>query len=449
MPKNEIDYSNTIIYKIFCKNKNINEVYIGQTTNLIKRKYQHKIESKNILNKKLNIYNTIRENGGWDNWDMLEITTYNCKNSEEARIKENEYYKLINDVSPYIDNKNKYCDICKLHCDTNNQYNLHIMSNIHKKKSHLHLKETKGDKKSSVIFQCNLCYFNTSRKSQFDRHNLTDKHKKETLELQMDYKQPFIEIFMCECGNEYKHRQGLWKHKKKCNEQSQNKTIKPETENELKILTNLVLDVVKQNKELTQQNSELTNKIVDIYKTGQTNNITNSNFNSHNKTFNLNVYLNETCKDAMNITDFVDSLKLQLSDLESIGKLGYIQGISNIIVKNLKKLDVHKRPVHCSDSKREVMYIKDEDKWEKENEEKKKLRKVIKKIADKNARLLPEFKKEHPDCIKSTSKYSDQYNKLIVESMGGSGDNDSEKEDKIIRKIAKEVVINKSFEMID
>ena len=143
MPKNEIDYSNTIIYKIFCKNKNINEVYIGHTTNLIKRKYQHKIESKNILNKKLNIYNTIRENGGWDNWDMLEITTYNCKNSEEARIKENEYYKLINDVSPYIDNKNKYCDICKLHCDTNNQYNLHIMSNIHKKKSHLHLKETK------------------------------------------------------------------------------------------------------------------------------------------------------------------------------------------------------------------------------------------------------------------------------------------------------------------
>ena len=449
MPKNEIDYSNTIIYKIFCKNKNINEVYIGHTTNLIKRKYQHKIECKNNLNKKLNIYNTIRENGGWDNWDMLEITTYNCKNSEEARIKENEYYKLISDVSPYIDNKNKYCDICKLHCDTNNQYNLHIMSNIHKKKSHLHLKETKGDKKSSVFFQCGLCYFNTSRKSQFDRHNLTDKHKKETLELQMDYKQPFIENFICECGNEYKHRQGLWKHKKKCNYKSQNKTNTPETENDLKILTNLVLDVVKQNKELTQQNSELTNKIVDIYKTGQTNNITNSNFNSHNKTFNLNIYLNETCKDAMNITDFVDSLKLQLSDLESIGRLGYIQGISNIIVKNLKKLDVHKRPVHCSDSKREVMYIKDEDKWEKENEEKKKLRKVIKKIADKNARLLPEFKKEHPDCIKSTSKYSDQYNKLIVESMGGSGDNDSEKEDKIIRKIAKEVVIDKSFEMID
>ena len=266
----------------------------------------------------------------------------------------------------------------------------------------------------------------------------------------MDYNLSHTIYFECVCGNQYKCRQGLWKHKKKCAAISREEKSPPEFEqNELKILTNLVLDVVKQNKELTQQNSELTNKIVDICKTGQTNNISNSNFNSHNKTFNLNVFLNETCKDAMNITDFVDSLKLQLSDLESVGKLGFVEGISNIIVKNLKQLDVHKRPVHCSDSKREVMYIKDEDKWEKENDEKKKLRKVIKKIADKNARLLPVFKKEHPDCSKASSPFSDQYNKLIIESMGGSGDNDSEKEDKIIKKIAREVTIDKSLELID
>jgi hypothetical protein len=145
--------------------------------------------------------------------------------------------------------------------------------------------------------------------------------------------------------------------------------------------------------------------------------------------------------------DFVDSLKLQLADLESVGKLGFVQGISNIIVKNLKALDVHKRPVHCSDSKREVMYIKDENKWEKENEEKNKLRKAIKKIANKNSRLLPEFKEKHPDCGKSESVFSDQYNKLIIEAMGGSGDNDLEKEDKIIRKIAKEVTIDKSIDI--
>jgi hypothetical protein len=144
--------------------------------------------------------------------------------------------------------------------------------------------------------------------------------------------------------------------------------------------------------------------------------------------------------------DFVESIKLQLSDLEKVGQIGYVEGISNIIIKNLQALDIHKRPVHCSDSKREVMYIKDEDKWEKENDEKMKIRKVIKKIANKNSRLLPEFKEKHPDCIKSSSPYSDQYNKLIIEAMGGSGDNDLEKENKIIKNIAKNVIIDKSLE---
>jgi hypothetical protein len=145
----------------------------------------------------------------------------------------------------------------------------------------------------------------------------------------------------------------------------------------------------------------------------------------------------------MNIMDFVDSLKLQLSDLENVGKLGFVEGISNIIVKNLKALDIHKRPVHCSDSKREVMYIKDEDKWEKENDEKLKLRKAIKHIAHKNSKLIPQFKEKYPDCGKSDSKYSDQYNKLVIEAMGGSGNEDTDNENKIIKKIAKEVVIEK------
>jgi hypothetical protein len=279
---------------------------------------------------------------------------------------------------------------------------------------------------------------------------LTLKHKKETNGGQVDETEN-CEKHICGCGREYTCRQGLWKHKKNCSTyKTPKKTPDKEPESDLKILTNLVLDVVKQNQELVNQNSELTNKIVDICKVGQTtNSITNSNINSHNKTFNLNVFLNETCKDAMNITDFVESLKLQLSDLENVGRLGFVEGISNIIVKNLKEMDVHKRPVHCSDSKREVMYIKDEDKWEKENENKNKLRKVIKKVASKNQRLLPEFKKEHPDCGNYHSKFSDQYNKLVVESLGGSGDNDLEKEDKIIRKIAKEVTIDKSITMID
>ena len=177
-------------------------------------------------------------------------------------------------------------------------------------------------------------------------------------------------------------------------------------------------------------------------KNGQ-NTISNNTINSNNKTFNLQVFLNETCKDAMNITDFVDSLKLQLSDLENVGKVGFVEGISNIIVKNLKALDVHKRPVHCADKKREIIYIKDENKWEKEDENKNKMRKVIKRVAFKNQNLLAKFKEEHPGCNFSESKYADQYSKIVIEAMGGVGDNDTEKENKIIHKIAKEVVIDK------
>jgi len=199
---------------------------------------------------------------------------------------------------------------------------------------------------------------------------------------------------------------------------------------------------------LMKENQDFKNLILEIVKKDNTINNSNSNntihTNSHNKTFNLQFFLNETCKDAMNIMDFVDSIKLQLSDLEKVGKIGYVEGISNIIIKNLNSLDENKRPVHCTDSKREVMYVKDEDKWEKENETKVKLRKAIKNVAYKNTKILSEFRQKHPDCLKSTSKKSDQYNKLVMEAMGGKGDNDSEKEDKIIKNIAKEVTIDKA-----
>jgi hypothetical protein len=302
--------------------------------------------------------------------------------------------------------------------------------------------DDKKGAKGAEIFRCKFCDYNTSRKYHYDRHLLTTKHQMDDAEDKKGAKG--AETYFCQCGKVYKHRQGLWKHQKTCKNDNICFIEQKEDTNELKLLTTLVMDVVKQNQELTQQNNELTNKIVDICKhnTHQTN-ILHNNINSNNKTFNLNVFLNEECKDAMNITDFVDSVKLQLSDLESMGKLGYVEGIATIIVKQLKALDIHKRPVHCSDSKREVMYIKDENKWEKENDEKKHLRKVIKKIAHKNSKLLPQFKEKYPDCGRSDSKYSDQYNKLIIEAMGGLGDNDSEKEDKIIRKIAKEVTIDK------
>jgi hypothetical protein len=296
--------------------------------------------------------------------------------------------------------------------------------------------------KKPTKFHCENCDFKCSYNRDFQRHINTVKHKNNnytTKDNDFCLKKPNHKYSCDICNKYYSDRAGLWRHKKKCSTQDENNEDDSPLNEKGLIMT------------LLQQNNQLQNQIIELCKDKSVTNINNTgaHINSHNKTFNLNVFLNETCKDAMNIMDFVDSLKLQLSDLENVGRLGYVEGISNIIIKNLQEMDVHKRPVHCSDSKREVMYIKDEDKWEKENENKNKLRKVIKKVACKNQRLLPKFKEEHPDCGKYHSKYSDQYNKLVVESMGGSGDNDDEKEDKIIRKIAKNVLIDKSMELID
>jgi hypothetical protein len=314
--------------------------------------------------------------------------------------------------------------------------------------------EMKKNPKNPKKYICSTCDFHTGNKKDFERHVLTAKHQKNIFgnvgnKMEMS-KNP---TFVCECNKIFCTNAGLWKHKNKCVANGDAKQVEMhvelDNEEDVKLLSTLVLEVVKQNKELMsqhnetqKQNQELTKQLFEICKNGTNNTMINNN--SYNKTFNLNVFLNEECKDAMNIMDFVDSLKIQLSDLENVGKLGFIDGISNIIVKNLKALDVNKRPVHCSDSKREIMYIKDEDKWEKDNDDKLKLRKAIKYIAHKNTKLLPEFKAKYPDCIYSDSRKSDQYNKLIIESMGGNGDNDSEKENKIIRKIAKEVIIDKT-----
>jgi hypothetical protein len=290
-------------------------------------------------------------------------------------------------------------------------------------------------------FRCQNCDFVCSKKSNYDKHVLTLKHTNtdkilpNTDAKNAENATPTVNPFICDCGNTYKHRQSLFNHKKKCNIQSITDSNAESIDKD-----QLILMLIKQNSELIKDTSEFKNMMMEVIKNGTHNTI---NTNSHNKSFNLNFFLNETCKDAMNIMDFVDSIKIQLSDLENVGKLGYVQGISKIIVNNLNLLDETKRPVHCADSKREVMYIKDENKWEKENEDKAKMRKMIKYVTHKNTKLFKEFKEKYPGCEKSDSKYSDQYDKLIVEAFGGKGNNDLEKEDKIIRNIAKNVTIDK------
>jgi len=289
--------------------------------------------------------------------------------------------------------------------------------------------ETNLVPESSKNFKCLMCDYYTNRVSQYKRHILTAKHSNETFETKL--KQKGSIKYECGCGNKYNSRTTLWRHKKCCEITEILKKKEP-TDKQLIMM-------------LIKENSELKNMVLDVCQKIQPNNniINSNNVNSNNKTFNLQFFLNETCKDAMNIMDFVDSIKLQLTDLENVGKLGYVEGISNIITSNLNAMDVTQRPIHCADKKREVIYIKDEDKWEKEDEEKRKIKKAIHRVVCKNQRLIPKFKEEHPDCLKASSNFSDQYNKIIVESMGGSGDNDKEKEEKIIKNITKQVIIEK------
>jgi len=297
---------------------------------------------------------------------------------------------------------------------------------------------TLDDKKSPKKppdFLCECCDFECSKKKEWMRHISTRKHQENDAELrfglQKSPKKPLF-FYNCECGKKYKYRQGLWKHRQTCDytfeiESDENTSTGEDDPTDKKLIMLLL-----------KENNEMKHMMLDICKQIKP---TTTNINSNNKTFNLNLFLNEECKDAMNIMDFVNSLKLKLSDLENVGKMGYVDGISNIIINNLKALDIHKRPVHCSDSKREVLYIKDQDKWEKENEEKIRIKKAIKQVANKNIHLISKWKEKYPECACSDSSKSDEYNHIIIESMS-TNEND---EDKIIRNVAKQVVINKNI----
>ena len=321
--------------------------------------------------------------------------------------------------------------------------------------------ETKKEQKEQneqLKFSCDYCLFYSCKKNNYDRHILTDKHKiktNETNETKMKQKRAkkSSNIFECLCGVKFNSRSTLWRHTKICtikNNKNNINGIINDTINDSTINIsdyNVMIQILQQNEEfkkmIIEQNKliiEQNNKLVDNCNETKIN-ISNNN----NKTFNLNVFLNETCKDAMNIMDFVDSLNLQLSDLENVGKIGFVEGITNIIVKNLKTLDITQRPIHCSDSKREIMYVKDEDQWYNDTKEteNKKIIKAIKHIAHKNSKNISLFKEKYPDCVYSDSKKSDVYNKIIIEALGGSGNEDIDSQNKIIKKIAKEVSIDK------
>ena len=297
--------------------------------------------------------------------------------------------------------------------------------------------DNENSQNSQQYFYCEICDYKSFRNSDYNKHLATRKH----LESKNDNEksQKVSNVYICgTCGNSYKYQSGLCKHKKTCKtEITEDNQIDTST-----LDMNLIMQLLKQNDEFKALMVEQNTKLIEAY----TNNTTSINtINSHNKTFNLQVFLNEQCKDAMNIMEFVDSIKLDLSDAEMVGKLGYINGISNIIIKHLKALDVHMRPVHCTDLKRETLYVKYQDVWEKQGDDNKLIRKAIKHISSKNHKAAETFRQLHPDCLEYNSKHGNHFLNLRIEALGGSSGNDSyEGHSKIIKKIAKEVTIDKT-----
>jgi hypothetical protein len=304
-------------------------------------------------------------------------------------------------------------------------------------------------------FYCEKCDYGTCKKSSYSNHLSSAKH---ALSLSGNKMELLGNAFMpklcsdkksCpKCQKEFQTSAGLWKHNKRCVEEKNIDTIQ-EIAKSISDKDELIMFLIKENSEfksiiIDQQNKmfEQQNIMLKVLENGTTtnsHNTTTTHTNSHNKAFNLHFFLNETCKHAMNITEFVDSIKVQLCDLEKLGEVGYVEGISNIITTNLKALDVTQRPVHCTDKKREIMYIKDQNQWEKQDENKSKLRKAIKKVVDKNIRLLPQFREKYPEYKNSASNVSDKYDKMVVEAMVC----DTDKDDKIIRSISHHTTIEK------
>ena len=316
--------------------------------------------------------------------------------------------------------------------------------------------------KNANIYSCDICNFTCRKQSNYSSHILTRKHKILTNTYEILPKNATIHT--CSCGKKYKHRQSLYNHKSQCL-QIYNPT--QDTSNNIHALeiqkgsttqsnvddpmqTSLIIELVKQNQEFKQLLIEQNKTIIELAKNGQVNNnntINNtSNINNNNKTFNLNFFLNETCKDAMNMKDFIQSLELSLPELEKMGEIGFAEGMSRVFINRLNSLDVTKRPIHCSDVKREIIHIKDDNKWERDNANLDRLRKIIKQLTHKNILRVDDWKKANPGCTEYNSRKNDQYLRINMEAIGPVDDEEVKRDfGKIIRRVAENTTIDKKY----
>ena len=309
-----------------------------------------------------------------------------------------------------------------------------------------------------IKFCCEKCDYKCRSKGDFNKHLQSKKHNAtNTTNVQLNISQ----MHKCSCGKEYEYRASLFNHKKKCVLPAPLIEEPTPSIDDIQVPTHLIFELIKQNQEFKQllvdqnkqlyekheENIDLQKQLLDVVKDGKTiNNNTMNNSHNNNKTFNLNFFLNETCKDAMNMKDFIKSLEMSMSELEKMGELGFAEGMSRLFVNRLNNMDITKRPIHCSDVKREIIHIKEDNKWERDNANLDRLRKIIKQLAHKNILRVDDWKRANPGCTEYNSKKNDQYLKLNIEAIGPV-DAAEEKRDfgKIIRRVAENTAIDKKY----
>jgi hypothetical protein len=361
-----------------------------------------------------------------------------------------------------------YCNICDIYCHKKNVYEKHILTAKHQNREKTQKSAWEKIPKSH-IFSCEYCEYKSDNKKDYKKHLLTSKHNNA---LGPHGKNPLTHI--CQnCGNTYASQSGLWRHKQKCAEKSKTvETYDPlesETDSETAsvsgftipddepmskqkmqemITPELVIMLIQQNKEMQKmmmdQMMQQNQTMLELAKNGGHNTTNIQNNNNINKAFNINFFLNETCKNAMNMSDFVKNMVVTTDDFEQTGSLGYVQGISRIMENELRKLEVHERPIHCTDLKRETIYIKDNDKWEKDDDKKSKLLEVIKQVGAKNINMIPQWCKEHPGWSDHDSKENDRYLNYVFNSMCGETTQEiNHNYGKIMRNISRITMVDK------
>ena len=323
-------------------------------------------------------------------------------------------------------------------------------------------------------FSCKSCDFYTSKSSNYIEHLKTKKHKitiitnpvnggNLTTQAPPEASQPpeSRKIYPCKnCNRPYFSKKGLWQHSKKCHVSSSNQNtsslinVNTTDKTPVELMSSMMLEMFKTNQEQMMQMigavllAVKSNTAVDavqepsIHTTNNANNnlTVNGNMsNMHNKTFNINMFLNEQCKDAMNITEFVNTIELDTDDMKDVGKHGFVKGISKIFIENLEKTEVTKRPIHCSDIKREILYIKDDDKWAQDNIKSQKLVNAVRVVEKKNVDQINKWAKEHPECENSDSRANTMYMTLSRHGFDGDDNNVT----KVIKNIAHNVIIDK------